>query len=136
MAPAKNLEKKLQVMTIESWMLSIFSHICILQPFPTHQNVLSHTIFNEDSEWDTMKAQVMARIDMILKPATISYANYSIQFPVPCYSPQLMLLNKSEKYTYMVEYALKAKSGLSTKSLRSLRSKSLHTVFFAACDMS
>ena len=70
---------------------------------------------NEDGEWDTMKAQVMAKIDMILKPATISYNDYSIQFSVPHYSPQLMLLDGSEKYTHMIKYALKAKSCLSAQ---------------------
>ena len=42
---------------------------------------------DEDSEWDTIKAQIMAKINMILKPATISYDNYSIQFAVPHYLP-------------------------------------------------
>ncbi|KAF8229010.1 hypothetical protein L208DRAFT_1288457, partial [Tricholoma matsutake] len=65
--------------------------------------------------WDTMKAQVMAKIDMILKPATISYDNYNVQFAIPHYSPQLMPLDGSEKYTYMVKYALKAKSSPSAK---------------------
>jgi hypothetical protein len=70
---------------------------------------------DEDAEWDTMKAQVMAKIDMILKPATISYDDYDVQFSIPRYSPQLIPLANCEKYTYMVEYALKAKSSPSAK---------------------
>ena len=62
-----------------------------------------------------MKAQVMAKIDMILKPATISYDDYNVQFSIPWYSPQLIPLANCEKYTYMVEYTLKAKSSPSAK---------------------
>lgn len=57
----------------------------------------------------------MAKIDSILKPATISYDDYDITFGIPCYSPQPMLLDDNNKYLYMVDHALKAKSGPSAK---------------------
>jgi hypothetical protein len=66
---------------------------------------------DEDKEWDTMKAQIMAKIDSILQPVTISYDDYDITFAIPRYSPQPMLLDDNDKYLYMVEHALKAKSG-------------------------
>ncbi|KAF8229951.1 hypothetical protein L208DRAFT_1284141 [Tricholoma matsutake] len=65
---------------------------------------------DEDKEWDTMKAQVMAKIDSLLKPATISYDDYDITFAIPCYSPQPMVLGTKEKYAYLVEHALKART--------------------------
>jgi len=58
-----------------------------------------------------MKAQIMAKINLILKPVTISYDDYDITFAIPHYSPQPMLLDDNNKYLYMVEHALKAKSG-------------------------
>ena len=71
----------------------------------------------DEDEWDTMKAQVMVKIDSLLKPTTISYYEYEISFIIPCYSPQPMLLDSNNKYLYMVEHALKAKSGPSAKIL-------------------
>ena len=72
---------------------------------------------DEDAEWDTMKAQVMAKIDLLLKPATISYDDYNVQFSIPWYSPQPMPLDNCEKYTYMAECILKGKSSPSAKIL-------------------
>ncbi|KAF8224090.1 hypothetical protein L208DRAFT_1313391, partial [Tricholoma matsutake] len=59
---------------------------------------------------DTVKAQVMVKINSILKPLTIAYNDYNIMFTIPCYSPHPMPLHSEEKYTYLVEHALKAKS--------------------------
>lgn len=64
-----------------------------------------------------MKAQVMAKIDSLLKPATINYDDYDISFVIPRYSPQPMPLDGNDKYLYMVEQSLKAKSGPSAKIL-------------------
>ncbi|KAF8221371.1 hypothetical protein L208DRAFT_1127664, partial [Tricholoma matsutake] len=64
---------------------------------------------------DTIKAQVMVKIDAILKPPTICYDEYNISFVVPRYSPQLMPLDSAEKYDYMVEHALKAKASPAEK---------------------
>ena len=72
---------------------------------------------DKDAERDTMKAQVMAKINLLLKPETISYDNYNVQFSIPWYSPQPMSLDNCEKYTYMVEYALKVKSSPPAKIL-------------------
>ena len=59
----------------------------------------------------------MAKIDSLLKPTTICYDEYEISFIVPGYSSQPMPLDGNEKYLYMVEHALKAKSGPSAKIL-------------------
>jgi len=80
-----------------------------------------------------MKAQTMAKIDLILKPITISYDDYNITFAIPCYSPQPMLLDDNDKYLYMVEHMLKAKSGPCAKimiEVRVLEKKvTLHTQY-------
>ena len=68
-----------------------------------------------------MKAQIMAKIDSILKPRTISYDDYDIAFTIPCYSPQPMLLDNNDKYLYMVEHMLKAKSGPCVKIMIEVR---------------
>jgi hypothetical protein len=65
---------------------------------------------DKDEEWDTVKAQVMAKIDLILKPPTIAYNDYNIMFTIPHFSPHPMPLDSEKKYTYLVEHALKAKS--------------------------
>jgi hypothetical protein len=54
--------------------LSIFSSTQMAKPKTKRGDPKSDFFrLNEDDDWDTMKAQVMAKIDMILKPATISY---------------------------------------------------------------
>ena len=58
-----------------------------------------------------MKAQIITKIDSIHKPRTISYDDYDITFTIPHYSRQPMLLDDTDKYLYMVEHVLKAKSG-------------------------
>ena len=65
---------------------------------------------DKDEGWDTVKAQVMVKIDLILKPPTIAYDDYNIMFTIPRYSPHPMPLDSDEKYAYLVEHALKAKS--------------------------
>ena len=57
----------------------------------------------------------MVKINVILKPPAICYDKYNISFVVPHYSPQLMPLDSAEKYDYLVEHALKAKTSPSPK---------------------
>jgi hypothetical protein len=52
----------------------------------------------------------MVKINYILKPLIISYDNYDIMFAIPCYLPQLMMLDTEEKYAYLVKHAPKAKT--------------------------
>ncbi|KAF8240972.1 hypothetical protein L208DRAFT_1230276 [Tricholoma matsutake] len=91
--------------------LSMFSTVQMAKPKKKCDNPKSDFFrLDEDKEWDTMKAQVMAKIDSLLKPTTISYDDYDITFAIPCYSPQPMVLDTKEKYAYLVEHALKAKT--------------------------
>jgi hypothetical protein len=89
---------------------------------------------DEDKEWDTMKAQIMAKIDSILKPRTISYDDYDITFAIPRYSPQPMLLDDNDKYLYMVEHALKAKSGPCAKIVIEARVSEKKVRLLWTCD--
>ena len=96
----------------------MFSTVQMAKPKKKHGDPKSDFFrLDEDKEWDTMKAQVMAKIDSLLKPATISYDEYEISFIVPRYLPQPMPLDGNDKYLYMVEHALKVKSGPSAKIL-------------------
>jgi hypothetical protein len=98
--------------------LSIFSTVQMAKPKTKRGDPKSDFFrLDEDEDWDTMKVQVMAKIDSLLKPATISYDDYEISFAIPRYSPQPMALDGNNKYLYMVEHALKAKSGPSAKIL-------------------
>lgn len=69
----------------------------------------------EDQAWDTVKAQLMAKIESILKPATIRYEDYNGTFAIPRHSPQPMPLNDAEKYAFLVERALKTKNDPAVK---------------------
>jgi hypothetical protein len=94
-----------------TYLLSIFSSKHMAKPKAKRGDPKSDFLrLDEDKEWDTVKAQVMAKIDSILKPPTIAYDDYNIMFTVPRYSPHPMPLDSEEKYAYLVEHALKAKS--------------------------
>ncbi|KAF8234112.1 hypothetical protein L208DRAFT_1263522, partial [Tricholoma matsutake] len=94
-----------------TYLLSIFLSKQMAKPKVKRGGSKSDFLWlDEDEEWDTVKAQVMAKIDSILKPPTIAYNGYNIMFTIPRYSPHPMPLDSEEKFTYLVEHALKAKS--------------------------
>ena len=60
--------------------------------------------------WDTVKAQLLVKVDTILKPETIAFEDYTFSFTVPRYHTKPTdLSDDGETYKFMIERALKAK---------------------------
>ena len=60
--------------------------------------------------WDTVKAQLLVKVDTTLKPETIAFEDYTFSFTVPRYHTKPTdLSDDGETYKFMIERALKAK---------------------------
>lgn len=59
--------------------------------------------------WDTWKAQLLVKIDKVLKPKKISFNNYDITFSIPRVHPKPTMLSDEGSYKFMVSQASKGK---------------------------
>jgi hypothetical protein len=59
--------------------------------------------------WDTVMAQLLVKIDGILKPTTIAFEDYVFSFSVPRVHTKPTDLTDEDSYKFMVERALKSK---------------------------
>ena len=59
--------------------------------------------------WDTVKAQLLIKIDGILKPTTIDFDDYTFSFSVPWVHTKPTDLSDEDSYRFMVEHACKGK---------------------------
>jgi hypothetical protein len=59
--------------------------------------------------WDTFLAQLLVKIDMMLKPKEIDFKNYVVTFSVPRIHPKVTDLADEDMYKFMVERALRSK---------------------------
>ncbi len=60
--------------------------------------------------WDTWKAQLLVKIDKVLKPKKISFDDYDITFSIPRVHPKPTVLNDEGSYKFMVSRASKGKA--------------------------
>jgi hypothetical protein len=67
-------------------------------------------VMKSDSPWDTMKAQILAKISLTLDPSTIDFDHYDIKFYINRVFPKpgLSLASESD-YDIMTSKASKAK---------------------------
>jgi len=59
--------------------------------------------------WDTVKAQLLVKIDGILKPTTIDFDDYTFSFSVPRVHMKLTELTDEDSYKFMVKCASQGK---------------------------
>jgi hypothetical protein len=62
-----------------------------------------------EAVWDTFLAQLLVKIDMMLKPKVIDFKNYIVTFSVPRIHPKVTDLADEDMYNFMVERALRSK---------------------------
>ncbi|KAJ7131306.1 hypothetical protein C8R44DRAFT_871813 [Mycena epipterygia] len=68
-----------------------------------------------DQVFDTLKAQILARISESLKPGQLHYEDYNISFTVPRQVTDSLSLDSPEKYQHLVLNALKIKADPSAR---------------------
>lgn len=59
--------------------------------------------------WDTFLAQLLVKIDAMLKPKAIDFKDYIVTFSVPRIHPKVTDLADEDMYKFMVERALRSK---------------------------
>ena len=62
-----------------------------------------------EARWDTFLAQLLVKIDTILKPRVIDFKDYFVTFSVTCIHPKVMDLADEDMYKFLVERALRSK---------------------------
>ena len=62
-----------------------------------------------EATWDTFLAQLLVKIDMILKPRVIDFKDYFVTFSVPRFHPKVTDLADEDMYKFLVERALQSK---------------------------
>ena len=62
-----------------------------------------------DHKWDTIKAQLLEKIDQTLRPKVINFDDYSFSWSVLHYQPLQMQLQTDVNYQFLVTHALKPK---------------------------
>jgi hypothetical protein len=62
-----------------------------------------------EAVWDTFVAQLLVKIETMLKPKTINLEDYVVTFSVPRIHPKVTDLTNEDMYKFMVERALRSK---------------------------
>ncbi|KAG1747363.1 hypothetical protein EDB19DRAFT_1631060, partial [Suillus lakei] len=60
-----------------------------------------------DQEFDTLKAQILQKISEKLKPKTLAYENYSVEWYIPRLQTATLALSSADDYKFLLEHALK-----------------------------
>ncbi|KAJ7690877.1 hypothetical protein B0H17DRAFT_1201448 [Mycena rosella] len=111
-----NKSKHLPRAKLSTRSLSIHPKNEEIQIFP-RPSITEPVILNSDEPWDTIKAQILVKIDAVLNPATLCLDDYNITFTVPQQVSEPMQLNDETKYSYLVKKALEIKKNPVAKIL-------------------
>jgi hypothetical protein len=75
----------------------------------------SYIVFTSSEPWDTLKAQLMAKISQILDPTPITFEDYHVTFTVPRHSKTPLPLLSSDDFTQLLQRTLKTKTNPTAK---------------------
>jgi hypothetical protein len=75
----------------------------------------SYIVFLSSEPWDTLKAQLLAKISNILDPDHIAFEDYHITFTVPRHSKTPLPLVSSDDFAQLLQRTLKTKMNLTAK---------------------
>ena len=92
------------------YILSLFSAIEMKKPAAKHEPKKSSLQLPTDEPWDTVKAQLLVKIDDLLKPSTLSIDDYEILFSIPrVVSKPGYPLASATDYAILLERSCKSK---------------------------
>jgi hypothetical protein len=74
----------------------------------------TYIVFGSDEPWDTLKAQLLAKILALLNPYMLVFEDYKISFTVPRHSKTPLPLHSSEDFKQLLQQALKMKKDPTT----------------------
>ncbi|KAJ7608830.1 hypothetical protein DFH06DRAFT_1017460, partial [Mycena polygramma] len=70
---------------------------------------------NSDEPFDTLKAQLLVKIDKVLHPDTLHYDQFEITYTVPRQVSNAIELDSNQQYEHLVDNALKIKASANAK---------------------
>ena len=92
------------------YILSLFSAIEMKKPAAKREPKKSSLQLPTDEPWDTVKAQLLVKIDDLLKPSTLSIDDYEILFSIPrVVSKPGYPLASATDYAILLERSCKSK---------------------------
>ena len=93
-----------------SYTISIYT-VSQMKKDPKRRGDSKNTVLHLEPEatWDTFLAQLLVKINMMLKPRVINFKDYFFTFSVPRIHPKVMDLADEDMYKFLVERALRSK---------------------------
>jgi hypothetical protein len=90
--------------TTITYILALFSAADMKQAVSKRRPKNGSLQLSLEKPWDTLKAQLLAKIDTLLKPKTISYEDYKVMFYIPRVVPKPGIsLTTDTDYTLLLE---------------------------------
>lgn len=78
---------------------------------PVQRNTAAHRLeLPSDEPWDTVKAQLLQKISVVLSPTELDFDNYKISFKIPHLLPLPTSLASDDDYKFMLKQATKGTS--------------------------
>ncbi|KAJ7236981.1 hypothetical protein C8J57DRAFT_1087900, partial [Mycena rebaudengoi] len=99
-----------------TYMISVYSPAQMKKAKSSRGAPITDVItLDNDEPWDTLKAQILAKISAALNPNPLIYDNYDVVFTVQTHVPEPIHLDTAAKYKHLVSNALRIKSSATGK---------------------
>ena len=69
----------------------------------------TYLVFRSTEPWDTLKAQLLAKISSTLKPQKLAFDDYTLSFTVPRHSKNPLPLSLTQDFQQLLQRTLKTK---------------------------
>ncbi|KAG1754121.1 hypothetical protein EDD22DRAFT_1000960 [Suillus occidentalis] len=90
-----------------TYILAMFPEDQLQKPEKQRKAINAFLCLSSDQEFDTLKAQILQKISEKLKPKTLTYENYSIEWYIPRLQTAPLALSSADDYKFLLEHALK-----------------------------
>jgi hypothetical protein len=90
-----------------TYFLAMFPEDQLRKPEKQRKAINAFLCLSPDQEFDTLKAQILQKISEKLKPKTLAYENYSVEWYIPRLQTATLALSSADDYKFLLEHALK-----------------------------
>ncbi|KAG1774924.1 hypothetical protein EV702DRAFT_1199763 [Suillus placidus] len=93
-----------------TYFLAMFAEDQLRKPEKQRKAINTFLFLTSDQEFDTLKAQILQKISEKLKPKTLAYGNYSVEWYIPRIQTAPLALSSPDDYKFLLNHALKRKA--------------------------
>ncbi|KAG2113824.1 uncharacterized protein F5147DRAFT_650234 [Suillus discolor] len=90
-----------------TYFLAMFPEDQLRKPEKQQKAINTFLCLSSDQEFDTLKAQILQKISEKLKPKTLAYENYSVEWYISRLQTAPLALSSADDYKFLLEHALK-----------------------------